>query len=190
MARETTRVPTCVAFLGQAKVREPAGSNRAWHPIFSKGQTRLTTLPEADPALRQVPFAFTVQLPWHGGCDAYGPLLGREVKMTRGIAHVSFVGGGIFLPARSPYDRQLLAEHVQSRVHAKGQVQVLIDDQRWMVHRRPSSGFAGCSHCGSSINSACYLGAGSGRPYCLTCAFADPTEPARSEPMVERRMSS
>ena len=110
--------------------------------------------------------------------------------MTRGIAHVSFAGGGFFLPARSPYDRQLLAEHVQSRVRAKGKVQVLIDDQRWMVRRRGSSGLADCSQCGGAVNSACYLGIGSGTPYCLTCAFGDLVEPARSQPMIERRMSS
>lgn len=110
--------------------------------------------------------------------------------MTRGIAHVSFVGGGIFLPARSPYDRQLLAEHVQSRVRAKGKVQVLVDDQRWMVHRGPGSGLICCSQCGGTVNSACYLGAGSGTPYCLACAFGDLAEPAGSRPVVEQRMSS
>ena len=115
--------------------------------------------------------------------------MGRDVNMTRGIAHVSFVGGGIFLPARSPYDRQVLTEHVLSRVRAKGKVQVLIDDQRWMV-QRPSSGLADCSHCGCAVNSACYLGAGSGTPYCLTCAFGDLADPAPLRLMVDRRMSS
>jgi hydroxyethylthiazole kinase-like sugar kinase family protein len=110
--------------------------------------------------------------------------------MTRGIAHVSFGGGGIVLPARSPYERQLLAEHVQSRVRANGEVQVVIDDQRWMVRRRPRSGLAECSQCGCAVNSACYLGAGTGTPYCLACAFGARADLAQSQVMAQQRMSS
>jgi hypothetical protein len=110
--------------------------------------------------------------------------------MTTGIAHVSFSGGGMFLPARSPYDRQVLAEHVVSRVRANGQVQVLIDDQRWMVHQRRSARSACCSQCGYGVDSACYLVSASGSLYCVTCAFRDLAEPASAQPVMERRMGS
>jgi hypothetical protein len=125
-----------------------------------------------------------------GACLGEGLPSGRDVKMPKGIAHVSFVGGGIFLPARSAYDRQLLAEHVRNRVRAKGKVRVLVDDQRWMVHLRPSSNPADCSQCGRAANSACYLGAATGTPYCLACAFGDFAQPAQLQVMAERRMSS
>ena len=110
--------------------------------------------------------------------------------MTRGIAHVSFSGGGMFLPARNPYDRQLLTEHVLSRVRANGQVQVLIDNQRWMVHPHRGASRARCSRCGCATGSACYLASGTGTPYCVTCAFGDLPEQSRSEPVLERRMGS
>ena len=103
---------------------------------------------------------------------------------------MSFSGGGIFLPARNPYDRQMLAEHVLSRVRAKGQVQVLVDDQRWMVQQRSGPRSFCCAQCGYAVHSACYLASGNGSPYCVTCAFGDLPVPVRSQPAVERRMSS
>jgi hypothetical protein len=55
------------------------------------------------------------------------------VAITKGIAHVSFPGGSMVLPARNPYDRQMLLEYVVNRAHARERVQVLVDDLRWMV---------------------------------------------------------
>ncbi len=135
--------------------------------------------------------------------------------MTKGIAHVSFSGGGMFVPARNPYDRQLLAEHVLSRVRAKGQVQVLLDNQRWMVDRSPGRRSICCSRCGIAVDSACYLSPAAsvismarsgwslrasksdtllvpreGAPYCVACAFEERTaRPGHLPPVAERRAS-
>jgi hypothetical protein len=93
------------------------------------------------------------------------------IGLAKGIAHLSFAGGGMFIPARSPYDRQLLAEHVLNRVRLKGSVQVLVDDRRWLVnllrHRRAS----GCSRCGCSVTSVCSDAAADTVVYCVRCAF-------------------
>lgn len=55
-----------------------------------------------------------------------GGVLEREFQMmmelAKGIAHVSFAGGGILVPARDPDDRQTLVEHVADHIRAKGQV--------------------------------------------------------------------
>lgn len=94
------------------------------------------------------------------------------------------------MAARNPYDRQLLAEHVLSRARTKGQVQVLIDNQRWVVHRRPGPRSVSCSRCGLVVDSACYLVAKEGIPYCVSCAFEDlpvHSEQLRSE--AEQRAS-
>jgi hypothetical protein len=40
----------------------------------------------------------------------------KGVVITKGIAHVSFPGGSMVLPARTPYDRQMLLEHIVDRV--------------------------------------------------------------------------
>src|SRR5437879_780667 len=76
--------------------------------------------------------------------------------IAKGVAHVSFPGGGMFVPARSPYDRELLAEHVIDRVRLKGNVQVLVDDERWLVHFLRGKGTVDCWRCGGAVDSICY----------------------------------
>lgn len=91
--------------------------------------------------------------------------------LLNGIAHVSFLGGGIVLPARNPYDRQVLVEHVVDRVRKKGRVQVLVDDQRWMVHLDRNPGALACARCADSLGAACYAAGSGGAAYCVECAF-------------------
>jgi hypothetical protein len=105
-----------------------------------------------------------------------------------GIAHVSFSGGGIFLPARNPYDRQMLMEHIADRVRMKGQVQVLLDNQRWIVHRRRGPLSVCCAGCGESVDSACYSSASGDVGFCVRCAFGDIVEPVLSQRHEARRV--
>ena len=91
--------------------------------------------------------------------------------LSKAIAHVSFPGGGMFLPARSPYDRQMLVEHIADRVRSKGRVQVLLDEQRWMVQLNRGKVRIYCSSCGDAADSACYRAADTGVPYCIICAL-------------------
>ena len=96
------------------------------------------------------------------------------VAITTGIAHVSFSGGSVFLPARTPYDRQVLLEHIVDRARAKERVQVLLEKLRWMVHLRRGPATAYCSACGRLLNAACYSTAEDGQAHCLGCAFGNP----------------
>lgn len=96
-----------------------------------------------------------------------------ELTVMEGIAHVSFPGGGMFLPARSPYDRQILIEHIAARARANQPVQVLVDDLRWMVYVRSGRARAHCAACGCLLHSACYATALHDEGYCLACAFRD-----------------
>ncbi len=48
------------------------------------------------------------------------------IALAKGIAYVSFPGGGMFVPARSPYDRQMLVECVADRTLGTYKVQVLM----------------------------------------------------------------
>lgn len=102
------------------------------------------------------------------------------MELARGIAHVSFSGGGVFLPARDPYDRQTLIEHVMQRVRAKGRVQVLVDSQRWTVQRSLPTLGTTCAACGQAADVACYSNASSSVAYCPCCALG---VPLRSEPI-------
>ncbi|HVO28176.1 MAG TPA: hypothetical protein VMW56_31605 [Candidatus Margulisiibacteriota bacterium] len=97
------------------------------------------------------------------------------MELASGIAHVSFPGGGVFLPARDPYDRQTLIEHVKQRVRAKGRVQVLVDNQRWMVQPAPPSPASTCALCGQMADTTCHLSGDYGTPLCVHCALGGVT---------------
>jgi hypothetical protein len=105
--------------------------------------------------------------------------------MAKGIAHVSFAGGGFFLPARNPYDRQVLVEHVSETVRTKGRVQVLMADQLWTVHRNRGSNTTPCVRCGQAAPTVCHFG-GREACYCVTCALGQDGEPVQVA-AVERR---
>ncbi len=91
--------------------------------------------------------------------------------VSDGIAHISFRGGGLFVPVRTPYDRQLLVEQVLERAQTKGEVQVLVDNQRWMVQSRGGALPARCSRCGSRCHSVCYSAAIRDAAICVDCAL-------------------
>ena len=97
------------------------------------------------------------------------------MELASGIAHVSFPGGGAFLPARDPYDRQTLIEHVNQAVRAKGRVQVLIDNHRWMVQPNASSLAIPCALCGQTADIGCHSTGGYGVSYCVRCALGGVT---------------
>jgi hypothetical protein len=93
------------------------------------------------------------------------------MHLASGVAHLSFPGGGLFLPARDPYDRQVLVEHVASRVRRSGQVQVLIGSQRWVVQLGRGPSMAPCPRCGYAMDALCHLTGSGGVVYCVPCAF-------------------
>jgi len=106
--------------------------------------------------------------------------------IAKGIAHLSYPGGGTFLPARNPYDRQLLAEHVADSVRIKGRVQVLVDNQRWVVQDSRGPFATSCAGCGLAADSACYSAARGRRPYCVKCAFGSDAAFAPPQPQPQR----
>jgi hypothetical protein len=79
----------------------------------------------------------------------------------------------MFLPARTPYERQTLVEHVKDRVRLKGQIQVLMHDHRWTVRMSNGAGPPPCAACGIASDSTCCSIAGSSEVYCVSCAFGD-----------------
>lgn len=96
-----------------------------------------------------------------------------QAELPHGIAHVSFAGGGAFLPARTPYDLQMLVEHVLRLVRASGEVQVLVDDRRWIVHLRSGASTAWCSCCGYSLGSVFYSNGDAKDVCCAECALGE-----------------
>ena len=93
----------------------------------------------------------------------------------------------MFLPARNPYDRQTLIEHVSDRARRKGPVQVLLGERRWMVRLARDRSGPPCSSCGSVTPSACCSAAHAGAVYCLDCAFRPEIDSGCARPRSRRR---
>ena len=91
-------------------------------------------------------------------------------NLPSGIAHISFAGGSTFVPARSPYDRELLVENVLDRVRVKGRVQVLLSNERWIVCRARGGQ---CAACGGGTDVPCYRTGAAEAAVSVLCAFAD-----------------
>ena len=89
------------------------------------------------------------------------------------VAHVSYPGGGVFLPDHGPGDRHTTVEYVERLVSSKQKVQVLLDNQRWLVQ---SGEHACCASCDLATKTACREANHGGELYCLRCALS----PARS----------
>jgi hypothetical protein len=85
------------------------------------------------------------------------------------VAHISYAGGGVFLPDHDPGDRHTLAEYVERLVNSKHKVQILLDNQRWLVQ---SGEHACCASCDRATETACREANDAGDLYCLRCALS------------------
>ncbi len=90
------------------------------------------------------------------------------------VAHVSYLGGGIFLPDNGPGDRHTIIEYVGRLLSSKQKVQILLDNQRWLAQ---SGEHVCCARCALVSKTSCREASAEGELYCLRCALS----PARSE---------
>jgi len=100
--------------------------------------------------------------------------------LANGVAHISFVGGGLFLPARTPYDRELMIDYVADRVRSKGTIQVIVDERRWTVQRCAPVRGQECPSCGNHLKATCALAERHDGIACMQCAFGAATVAASS----------
>lgn len=49
------------------------------------------------------------------------------------VAHISFEGGGTILPARTPYDHQLLMEHLEVSTRRHGAIRLELRHRQWSI---------------------------------------------------------
>jgi hypothetical protein len=91
--------------------------------------------------------------------------------MNKGIAHISVRGCGMFVPARSAYDREVLADHVASYARMHGRVQVLLDGARWLIAAEPVT--HRCAHCGRPA-ALRWTSSDSAEKCCARCALGKP----------------
>jgi hypothetical protein len=77
------------------------------------------------------------------------------------IAHLSFRGGGLILPAHTPYERELLVECVEATTKRHGHLRLDVDGRHWTI--RTSNGLhAVCGSCSQWPDDLSYPGGSSG----------------------------
>ena len=88
------------------------------------------------------------------------------------IAHISFKGGGLFVPARTPYDREQLVEHVEACTNRHGCILLEVNLLQWTIS--VSNGLrAVCASCSKWPDQFTYPSGSSGR-LSVVCAAATP----------------
>ena len=91
-----------------------------------------------------------------------------------GIAHVSFRGGSLCMPARSPYDRELLADEVLREAHSHDTVQLLFDGDCWLVRNVGWHNRVRCNRCGLPTSCICSADGRGDAMRCIGCAVGKP----------------
>ncbi len=56
--------------------------------------------------------------------------------MNNDVAHISFDGGGLILPVKTPYERELLVEHVEASTKRHGRVRLEVGRDQWVISRQ------------------------------------------------------
>ena len=86
-------------------------------------------------------------------------------------AQITFVGGGLLLPDRTPYDRQMLREHVLDRARHAEQLQVKVGRKTWVVEHPTEQRPLVCGLCQRRLTVAALHAAASQNLYCVACAL-------------------
>lgn len=85
-------------------------------------------------------------------------------------AHLTFMGGGLMLPARTPYDRQILREHVLNRARHVQELRVRVGRKTWCVERPTEQTPFVCGSCKRQLTVALHAPPAD-TMYCVACAL-------------------
>lgn len=88
----------------------------------------------------------------------------------RGIAKISFHGGALFMPMRTPYDRELLFEQVDLYARRHGSVRVELGHRELTVQNGAANEPV-CAACQRRLDALTYILGG--RNLCALCARRD-----------------
>jgi hypothetical protein len=81
-------------------------------------------------------------------------------------AHISFEGGGLILPAQTPYEQQLLFEHVEASTKRYGHVGLSAKGRHWTISLNAVLRQL-CTRCPRLLQAFTYRSAG--RNFCGHC---------------------
>ena len=85
----------------------------------------------------------------------------------KGLAHISFAGGGLILPLQTPYERELLFEHVEVSAKRHGGVRLNVNRRHWTISMHNGRREA-CASCRQWLDTLVYRS--DGRILCGQCA--------------------
>ena len=89
----------------------------------------------------------------------------------KGVARISFQGGALFVPVKTPYDREVLFEHLDLYAKRHGMVRVELNRREWTVFKTNGAEVPVCEVCDRRLDALTYaLG---GRTLCAFCAKRD-----------------
>jgi hypothetical protein len=91
---------------------------------------------------------------------------------VKGVARISFQGGALFLPVKTPYDREVLFEHLDLYAKRHGAVRVELNRREWTVKRSNGEESVTCEVCDRRLDFLTYALLG-GRTLCAFCAKRD-----------------
>jgi hypothetical protein len=85
-------------------------------------------------------------------------------------AHLKFAGGGLFLPASTPYEREMIREHLLDHLRHEENLQLNIGHKTWLVERSSAEHPIRCGTCKRQLVAALHTRA-SDTYYCVACAL-------------------
>jgi len=86
-------------------------------------------------------------------------------------AHLTFAGGGLMLPAHTPYDRQMVREHVLNYARHVEHLQVHVGRITWIVERPDDGHPFVCQRCMRHLTVAALHAPPALTTYCVACAL-------------------
>ena len=78
------------------------------------------------------------------------------------IAHISFAGGGLIVPAQTPYECELLVEHIEASTRRHGYVRLDVNRRHWTISMNNGLG-AVCASCSQWPEHLTYPSGATGR---------------------------
>ena len=86
----------------------------------------------------------------------------------KGIARISYRDGLLLLPAKTPYELEIMSEHVNYFVRREGKVQLRLNGRDWLVKMANGEVLGSCMHCREPLRKVSY--AKRERVLCASCA--------------------
>ena len=83
------------------------------------------------------------------------------------VAHISFEGGRLIIPVHTPYERQMLIEHLEVSTKRHGRIRLDINRRRWTVSMNNGTGEV-CTSCTRWPDNLTYRS--DGQSLCRHCA--------------------